>query len=39
MNPNLDDLSEGWYDEELLKGLGPESILKQVQHMVQGDKR
>ncbi len=25
MNPNLDDLSEGWYDEELLKGLDPES--------------
>jgi len=25
VGPNLDDLSEGWYDEELLKGLDPES--------------
>jgi putative endonuclease len=25
MNPDLNDLSEGWYDEELLKGLDPES--------------
>jgi len=25
MNPNLDDLSEGWYDEEMFKGLDPET--------------
>jgi len=24
MNPDLKDLSDGWYDEELLKGLDPE---------------
>jgi len=24
-NPNLDDLSNGWYDEEMLKGLDPET--------------
>ena len=25
MNPNLKDLSDGWYDEELLEGLDPET--------------
>lgn len=25
MNPDLKDLSGGWYDEELLKGLDPET--------------
>jgi putative endonuclease len=25
MNPELDDLSESWYDEELLKELDPET--------------
>ncbi|MEQ9618787.1 MAG: GIY-YIG nuclease family protein [Deltaproteobacteria bacterium] len=25
MNPDLDDLSESWYDEELLKELDPET--------------
>ena len=25
MNPNLDDLSDSWYDEEMLKGLDPET--------------
>ena len=25
MNPTLEDLSESWYDEELIKGLDPET--------------
>lgn len=25
MNPDLKDLSDGWYDKELLKGLDPET--------------